>query len=115
MNFFPHKRIAVLGIEGYHDFQPQLLAANLVLNPQFEYCEVTSGFLNIPQLDELENAREFRSEYLLNLEHKLAFKDLVKEIIESSQGRSGIFLLAFGLENQEFMTALRDATKLALF
>ena len=115
---FPHKRIAVLGIEGYHDFQPQLLAANLVLNPQFAHCEVTSGFLNIPQLDELrQNAREFRSVNIAQLlEHKLAFDDLVKEIVESAQGAEAVFLPAcFGLENQEFMTALRDASKLALF
>ena len=115
---FPHKRIAVLGIEGYHDFQPQLLAANLVLNPQFTHCEVTSGFLNIPQLDELrQNAREFRSVNIAQLlEHKLAFNDLVSEIIESAQGANAVLLPAcFGLENQEFMNALRDATKLALF
>lgn len=115
---FPHKRIAVLGIEGYHDFQPQLLAANLVLNPQFAHCEVTSGFLNIPQLDELrQNAREFRSMNIAQLlEHKLAFNDLVSEIIESAQGANAVLLPAcFGLENQEFMNALRDATKLALF
>ena len=115
---FPHKRIAVLGIEGYHDFQPQLLAANLVLNPQFAHCEVTSGFLNIPQLDKLrQNAREFRSVNIAQLlEHKLAFNDLVSEIIESAQGANAVLLPAcFGLENQEFMNALRDATKLALF
>ena len=115
---FPHKRIAVLGIEGYHDFQPQLLAANLVLNPQFAHCEVTSGFLNIPQLDELrQNAREFRSVNIAQLlEHKLAFNDLVSEIIESAQGANAVLLPAcFGLENQEFMNALRNATKLALF
>ena len=115
---FPHKRIAVLGIEGYHDFQPQLLAANLVLNPQFAHCEVMSGFLNIPQLDELrQNAREFRSVNIAQLlEHKLAFNDLVSEIIESAQGANAVLLpVCFGLENQEFMNALRDATKLALF
>lgn len=115
---FPHKRIAVLGIEGYHDFQPQLLAANLVLNAQFAHCEITSGFLNIPQLDELrQNAREFRSVNIAQLlEHKLAFDDLVKEIVDSAQGAEAVFLPAcFGLENQEFMTALRQATKLALF
>ena len=115
---FPHKRIAVLGIEGYHDFQPQLLAANLVLNPQFAHCEVTGGFLNIPQLDELrQKAREFRSVNIAQLlEHKLAFNDLVSEIIESAQGANAVLLPAcFGLENQEFMNALRDATKLALF
>ena len=115
---FPHKRIAVLGIEGYHDFQPQLLAANLVLNPQFAHCEVTSGFLNIPQLDELrQNAREFRSVNIAQLlEHKLAFNDLVREIIDSAQGANAVLLPAcFGLENQEFMNTLRDATKLALF
>lgn len=115
---FPHKRIAVLGIEGYHDFQPQLLAANLVLNPQFAHCEVTSGFLHIPQLDALrQDAREFRSVNIAQfLEHKLAFDDLAKEILESAQGAEAVFLPAcFGLENQDFLTALRQATKLALF
>ncbi|MBF0752313.1 MULTISPECIES: glycerol-3-phosphate dehydrogenase subunit GlpB [unclassified Pasteurella] len=115
---FPHKRIAVLGIEGYHDFQPQLLAANLVLNAQFAHCEITSGFLNIPQLDELrQNAREFRSVNIAQLlEHKLAFDDLMKEIVDSAKGTEAVFLPAcFGLENQEFMAALRKATKLALF
>lgn len=115
---FSYQKIAVLGIEGYHDFQPQLLAANLVLNPQFAHCEVTTGFLTIPQLDELrQNAREFRSVNIAQLlEHKLAFDELVKEIVESAQGADAVFLPAcFGLENQAFLTALRDATKLALF
>ena len=74
-----------------------------MLNPQFEHCEVTSGFLNIPQLDELrKNAREFRSVNISQLlEHKLAFNDLVKEIIESAQGAEAVFLPAcFGLVMQ---------------
>ena len=30
---FPHKRIAVLGIEGYHDFQPQLFGGKFGVKP----------------------------------------------------------------------------------
>jgi len=74
---FPYKKIAVLGIEGYHDFQPELLADNLTLNPQFAHCEVKTGFLNIPELDQLRaNSREFRSVNIAQvLEYKLKFDD----------------------------------------
>lgn len=115
---FPHDKIAVLGIEGYHDFQPQLLAENLVQNPQFSHCEVTTGFLNIPELDHLRNhSREFRSVNIAQLlEHKLAFSDLVREIREAAQRAKAVFLPAcFGLETQEFFNALKQATQLELF
>ena len=115
---FPYKKIAVLGIEGYHDFQPELLADNLTLNPQFAHCEVKTGFLNIPELDQLRaNSREFRSVNIAQvLEYKLKFDDLVAEMKEAAKGTEAIFLPAcFGLENQEFMESLRKATGLPLF
>lgn len=115
---FPHRQIAVLGIEGYHDFQPHLLADNLVQNSQFAHCDVTTGFLSIPELDHLRHhSREFRSVNIAQLlEHKLAFHDLVREIKEAAQGAKAVFLPAcFGLETQEFFTALKEATGLELF
>lgn len=117
-NSFPYRKIAVLGVEGYHDFQPVLLAENLLLNPSFSHCELKTGFLNIPALDHLrENAREFRSVNIAQiLEHKLKFDDLVEEIKTSAKDAEAVFLPAcFGLENQDFMSALCQATHLPLF
>lgn len=115
---FPFKRIAVLGIEGYHDFQPQLLAANLVQNAAFQHCELTTGFLNIPELDQLrDNAREFRSVNIAQLlAHKLAFQDLVVEIKHSAKNAEAIFLPAcFGLDDQRFFQQLNAAVGIAMF
>lgn len=115
---FPYHKITVLGIEGYHDFQPELLAANLVLNSQFAHCEITSDFLKIPELDQLRaNSREFRSVNIAQvLEYKLNFADLVEEVKTAAKGADAVFLPAcFGLENQEFMNSLCKATGLPLF
>ncbi|MCW9699806.1 glycerol-3-phosphate dehydrogenase subunit GlpB [Avibacterium sp. 20-129] len=115
---YPHKHIAVLGIEGYHDFQPQLLADNLKQNPQFAHCEVKIGYLSIPQLDELRtNAREFRSVNISQvLEYKLAFSELVQEIKQAANGASAVFLPAcFGIENQAFFQSLKQASGLNLY
>ncbi|OOF69724.1 glycerol-3-phosphate dehydrogenase subunit GlpB [Rodentibacter caecimuris] len=115
---FPYQKITVLGIEGYHDFQPQLLAENLKQQVQFSHCEFSTGFLNIPELDQLRlNAREFRSVNITQLlEHKLAFDDLVNEIKQAAKGAEAVFLPAcFGLETQAFFTALCHHTGLALF
>ncbi|MFZ7199352.1 glycerol-3-phosphate dehydrogenase subunit GlpB [Avibacterium avium] len=115
---FPHKRIAVLGIEGYHDFQPQLLADNLKQNPQFAHCEVKIGYLHIPQLDQLRNnAREFRSVNISQvLEHKLAFGELVREIQQAAGNASAVFLPAcFGMSDNHFFNSLKQATGLNLF
>ncbi|MDH2998369.1 anaerobic glycerol-3-phosphate dehydrogenase subunit B [Pasteurellaceae bacterium LFhippo2] len=115
---FPHKTIAILGIEGYHDFQPQMLADNLKQNPQFADCELITGFLNIPELDQLRNnAREFRSVNIAQvLEHKLAFRDLVSEIKQSAKNATAIFLPAcFGLDDQSFFNALKAAVGLDIF
>lgn len=115
---FAYQKIAVLGIEGYHDFQPQLLADNLKQTPPFAHCELSTAYLHIPELDQLrDNSREFRSVNIAQLlEHKLAFADLVKEIQQASQGAEAIFLPAcFGLDDQSFFNALKQAVGLAIF
>lgn len=115
---FDHSKIAVLGIEGYHDFQPEMLVANLKQLKPFHHCELVTGYLHIPELDLLRtNAREFRSVNIAQLlEHKLAFNDLVKEIQDAAKGASAVFLPAcFGLDSQTFFDTLRQATGLALF
>ncbi|HBO38917.1 MAG TPA: anaerobic glycerol-3-phosphate dehydrogenase subunit B [Pasteurellaceae bacterium] len=115
---FPYDKISILSIEGYHDFQPQLLAENLKQNPQFAHCELSTGYLNIPELDHLrENSREFRSINIAQLlEHKLSFSNLVREIKQSVKHNGAVFLPAcFGLDDQSFFNALKQAVGLALF
>ncbi|UKH17925.1 glycerol-3-phosphate dehydrogenase subunit GlpB [Actinobacillus pleuropneumoniae] len=112
------KQVAILGIEGYHDFQPQLLADNLKQHSQFADYEFTIGYLNIPELDYLrQNSREFRSVNIAQLlEHKLSFQDLVQEIKQAAGNAKAVFLPAcFGLDNQDFFNSLQQATGLALF
>ncbi len=41
---FSYRSLMILGIEGYHDFQPHLLAANLKTLPQFADCEIRHSF-----------------------------------------------------------------------
>lgn len=115
---FSYTRITILGVEGYHDFQPQLLADNLKRQVQFAHCEFQTTFLHIPELDHLrENAQEFRSVHITQtLEHKLAFNALVAEIKQQSEGADAVFLPAcFGLENQTFFNQLRNEVGLPLF
>ncbi|AWI50583.1 anaerobic glycerol-3-phosphate dehydrogenase subunit B [Actinobacillus porcitonsillarum] len=115
---FAHQKIAILGIEGYHDFQPQLLADNLKRQPQFSHCELTIDYLNIPELDYLrENSREFRSVNIAQLlEHKLSFNELVQEIKQKAKEADAVFLPAcFGLDDQSFFNGLKEATRLSLY
>ncbi|OBW95548.1 glycerol-3-phosphate dehydrogenase subunit GlpB [Gallibacterium salpingitidis] len=115
---FAYRSVVVLGIEGFHDFQPHLLAANLKTLPQFAECEINYAFLHIPELDHLRtNAREFRSVNISQaLEHKLKFDELVQEIKQAAGKAEAVFLPAcFGLDNDDFFMQLKQATKLALF
>lgn len=115
---FPHKHIAVLGIESYHDFQPHLLAENLKQNHQFTHCEVTTALLSIPKLDQLrENSREFRSINISQLlEHRLERRELINEIKQVAKGADCIFLPAcFGLDDQKFVNQLKQDTGLNLY
>lgn len=115
---FDCRKIAVLGIEGYHDFQPQLLAENLTQQAPFKHCELVSGYLSLPELDHLRvNSREFRSVNIAQLlEHKLAFPNLVQEIKQAARDADAVFLPAcFGLDDQSFFSALKQAVGLPLF
>lgn len=115
---FPHDNIVLLGIEGYHDFQPQLLADNLKQNPQFAHCEITTNFLHIPELDHLrQNSREFRSVNIAQvLEYKLSFNNLVDEIKQAVGNAKAAFLPAcFGLDDQSFFESLKQATGIELY
>lgn len=115
---FPYQRIAILGIEGYHDFQPQLLAENLKLQPQFASCELTTHFLNIPELDFLrQQSREFRSvQIALTLEQQVDFTALSNEIKSVAGNAQAVFLPAFlGMRDQTFFNQLQDAVGLPLF
>ncbi|WP_424411528.1 glycerol-3-phosphate dehydrogenase subunit GlpB [Pasteurella sp. PK-2025] len=115
---FTYQKIAVLGIEGYHDFQPQLLADNLSQQLPFAHCHITTGYLKIPQLDGLrQHSREFRSVNIAQfLEYRLDFDELVAEIQKAANGADAVFLPAcFGLDTQDFFNSLKKATQLALF
>ncbi|OBW92004.1 glycerol-3-phosphate dehydrogenase [Gallibacterium genomosp. 3] len=115
---FPYQSLMILGIEGFHDFQPHLVEANLKTLPQFADCEIKHTFLHIPELDHLRtNAREFRSINISQaLEHKLNFNELVQEIKQAAGTAKAVFLPAcFGLDDESFFMQLKQATGLALF
>ncbi|WP_249962382.1 glycerol-3-phosphate dehydrogenase subunit GlpB [Histophilus somni] len=115
---FGYQKITVLGIEGYHDFQPHLLAENLIQHPQFTHCSITTALLHLPELDQLRlTSREFRSVNISQLlEHRLAFRELVQEIKQASGGAEAVFLPAcFGLDNQDFFNKLKLETGLNLY
>ena len=113
-----YNSIAILGIEGYHDFQPQLLADNLLQQPQFAHMYIHTGFLRLPELDFLrQQSREFRSVHIAqSLEQKVDFKALIQEIKQAAGNVDAVFLPAcFGSDSQEFFNRLQDGTDLQLF
>ncbi|PVX39255.1 glycerol 3-phosphate dehydrogenase (quinone) subunit B [Pasteurella langaaensis DSM 22999] len=113
-----YNSIAILGIEGYHDFQPQLLADNLLQQPQFAQMSIRTGYLRIPELDFLrQQSREFRSVHIAqSLEQNIVFKALIQEIELEAKDVDAVFLPAcFGLDSQEFFNRLQDSTSLQLF
>lgn len=115
---FSYRSLMILGIEGYHDFQPHLVAANLKSLPQFADCDIQHGFLHIPELDHLRtNAREFRSVNISQaLEHKLNFQQLVQEIKNAAGDAEAVFLPAcFGIDDDSLFEQLKQATGLPLF
>lgn len=115
---FPYSHLAILGIEGYHDFQPQMLADNLKRQDAFKHCRIESTYLHIPELDILhQNGREFRSVHISQrLEQNTDFAALVREIRNSANGAQAVFLPAcFGLDNGTFFKKLRQACGIALF
>lgn len=116
--YFPYSRLAILGIEGYHDFQPEMLADNLKRQPAFNICQIETGYLNLPELDILrQNGREFRSVHISQrLEQNTDFAALVREIKSAANGAEAVFLPAcLGLDNGQFFTRLRKACGIDLF
>ncbi len=115
---FPHKHIAVLGIEGYQDFQPQLLAENLRRQTAFAHCEIIADFLHLPVLDKLRQlSREFRSVHIAQaLAQNTEISNIAYEIKRLAKNATAVFLPAcFGLENNQFFQQLQQATGLSLF
>ncbi|TNH09435.1 glycerol-3-phosphate dehydrogenase subunit GlpB [Testudinibacter sp. TR-2022] len=112
------QKVAVLGIEGFNDFQPQLLCDNMQQLPHFQQWQIHFDYLHIPELDHLRNdAREFRSINISQaLEHKLNFQQLVAELKKAAQGATMAFLPAcFGLDNDDFLQQLQQACGIKLF
>lgn len=115
---FPYKKLAIIGIEGYHDYQPELFADNLKQQPTFAHCEISSAYLAIPELDQLrQDAREFRSVHISQrLEQQTQFEALVQEIKQAANGAEAVFLPAcFGIDNGAFFQRLQQACRLVLF
>lgn len=115
---FPYHNIVILGIEGYHDFQPQLLADNLKLQPQFAHCVIKTGFLAMPELDFLrQQSREFRSVHIAQtLEQKVSRVSLANEIRQAASGADAVFLPAcFGQNSRAFFKELQELTDFSLF
>jgi glycerol-3-phosphate dehydrogenase subunit B len=112
------QKIAVLGIEGFNDFQPELLCENMKQLPHFAQWQIHFSYLHIPELDHLRSdAREFRSINISQaLEHKLNFQQLVAELKKSAAGANIAFLPAcFGLDNDDFLQQLQQACGIKLF
>ncbi|MGR6980478.1 glycerol-3-phosphate dehydrogenase subunit GlpB [Testudinibacter sp. P27/CKL/0425] len=112
------KKVAVLGIEGFNDFQPELLCENMQRLPHFAQWQLSFGYLHIPELDHLRgDAREFRSINISQaLEHKLNFEQLVNELKKAAGDADTVFLPAcFGLDNDDFLQQLQQASGIRLF
>lgn len=111
------KRVAVLGIEGFNDFQPHLLCENMKRMAPFAEWDIHYAYLHIPELDHLRgDAREFRSINISQaLEHKLNFEQLTAEVQKAANGADHVLLPAcFGLDNDQFLYQLAKATGLNL-
>lgn len=118
MGNFPYRKLAILGIEGYHDYQPELFAENLKQQPTFVHCEMISDYLHLPELDQLrQHGREFRSVHISQrLEQEIQFNTLVREIRQRAQEADAVFLPAcFGIDHGELFQRLQQACSATLF
>lgn len=103
----PWKRIAIIGIEGFLDFQPQLAAGSL---SELD-VDVITEYLNVPALDRLrKNPSEFRA---TNISRVLDLPEntelLAEELCRVSQDVEAIILPAcIGLENAKSVALLRE-------
>ncbi|WP_145521465.1 glycerol-3-phosphate dehydrogenase subunit GlpB [Yersinia aldovae] len=104
----PWQKVAVIGIEGFLDFQPQMVASAL----QDQGVEATADYLHLPELDRLrDNPSEFRAvniARLLDLPENL--QPLADELSRLSSAADMILLPAcIGLEATAPLDALRAA------
>ncbi|GKX64391.1 anaerobic glycerol-3-phosphate dehydrogenase subunit B [Pragia fontium] len=99
------KRIAVVGIEGFLDFQPQLAAGSLAE----QGIEVTTDYLHVPALDRLRNnPSEFRA---TNISRVLDLPEntelLAEELVRLADDVDAVILPAcIGLENAKSVSLL---------
>lgn len=103
----PTGKIAVIGIEGFLDFQPQMVAD--VLKEQG--AEVVSHYVHLPLLDRLrENASEFRAINIARwLDRPENMAEIVSELSPLVQQVDKIFLPAcLGLESDQVISDLES-------
>ncbi|PVZ86347.1 anaerobic glycerol-3-phosphate dehydrogenase subunit B [Serratia sp. S1B] len=111
----PWQHIAVLGIEGFLDFQPQMAASSLIEDQQ---VIAEAAFLHLPLLDRLRNnPSEFRAVNIARVldlpEHLMA---LAEEVKRQAGEAEAIFLPAcLGLESDQPLLALRQAVGKPVF
>lgn len=103
----PWKKLAILSIEGFLDFQPDLAADAL----RQQGVEVETAYLRLPALDRLRaNPSEFRA---INISRILDFPEnqelLAKDIIALSSGVDAIILPAcIGLDDASLIEKLTE-------
>ncbi|WP_140919180.1 glycerol-3-phosphate dehydrogenase subunit GlpB [Limnobaculum xujianqingii] len=101
----PWKKIAIVGIEGFLDFQPQLAAGSL----SDKGIEAITDYLHVPALDRLRNnPSEFRA---INIARVLDLPEntelLAEELIRLSNDVEALILPAcIGLENPDAVSLL---------
>ncbi|ANI29639.1 glycerol-3-phosphate dehydrogenase [Yersinia entomophaga] len=104
----PWERIAVIGIEGFLDFQPQMVADSL----QAQGVAATSSYMHLPALDRLrDNPSEFRAVNIARvLDLAESLPPLAEELSRLSTHAQAILLPAcIGLDNPVQLEALRLA------
>lgn len=109
--------LALIGIEGFHDFQPEMAAATLQQYPAYQDCQILTGQLTLPQLDQLRrNPSEFRSVNVARvLEQLTDLAPLAAELKRAAQGATTVILPAvLGLENTSLRSELERLTGLQL-
>ncbi|PHI27976.1 glycerol-3-phosphate dehydrogenase subunit GlpB [Budvicia aquatica] len=101
----PWKRIAIIGIEGFLDFQPQLAAGSL----EGKGIEAITDYLHVPALDRLRNnPSEFRA---TNISRVLDLAEntelLADELVRLAQDVDAVILPAcIGLDNPDAVSLL---------
>ncbi|ARZ02641.1 glycerol-3-phosphate dehydrogenase subunit GlpB [Yersinia ruckeri] len=100
-----YQQIAVIGIEGFLDFQPQMVADAL----QTQGVAATSSYMHLPALDRLrDNPSEFRAVNIARvLDLAESLEPLAEELCRLSHQAQMILLPAcIGLDNPEQLEAL---------